>query len=471
VRTLLLGILLAGSDDRPAQLTRVHEALIALPEPHQVRLGILVSWRSGPHLVTYRQVERTFSLLSSSLDPSPAHGDGALAEFSAALCEASVPDDHKGATTAYAVDWTDYATWSRPVGKDSPGASADPDAAWGHRKSHAPGDSDGLFFGYYLQAAVMVAEEGSAPCPEFVRRISLDPCNVDPPTAMASLLSSMVGQGVGVGDVLADAGYSFREPARWATPLRQLGARLVQDLHPFDRGPKGTYGGAVLANGSLYCPATPLTLLGIAPLQRGATAAQVDDHDSRTAELSRFRLGPVTAEDDDGYQRVACPAAAGKIRCPLKPASMTLGFDRPEVLSPPAGSMPTCCSQQTITVPVTVNQKTRQKHPYPSVAWRLSYARRTAVERAFSTLKDASSTDMRRGSSRLMGRTKNLIMVTGAIVVRNMRILDSFVRSRQENERRLAMGLPKRSRARRRTVVGDLTVHPELSGVGFSDTG
>ena len=93
------------------------------------------------------------------------------------------------------------------------------------------------------------------------------------------------------------------------------------------------------------------------------------------------------------------------------------------------------------------------------------------MERAFSTLKDNSSTDMRRGSCRLMGRTKNLIMVTGAIVVRNIRILDSFVRTRQENEQRLAMGLPKRSRARRRTGISELTVHPDISGIGFSDTG
>jgi hypothetical protein len=140
-----------------------------------------------------------------------------------------------------------------------------------------------------------------------------------------------------------------------------------------------------------------LSLLGIAPLQRGATGAQVADHDAGIAELSRFRRGPIAAEVDDGYQQVACPAAAGKLRCPLKPASMALRFDRPEVLSPPVGSLPTCCSQQTMTVPVTVNLKTCQKHPYPSTAWRLSYARRTAAERAFSTLKDTSSTDMRRG--------------------------------------------------------------------------
>ena len=467
VRTLLLGILLARSNDRPAQLTRVHEALLALAPRDQLRLGILALWRSGPHTLTYRQVERTFSLLASSLGPK---SDGGLLCFADALCEASVPHEYGGATAAYAVDWTDYATWARPVAKDALEPSADPEASWGHRKSHAPGEPDCLFFGYYLQAAVMVAEEGAAPCPELIRRITLDPCHVDPPTAMVAALGTMVEGGVGVGDVLADSGYAYREPSRWAAPLRALGARLVQDLHPHDRGPKGTFGGAVLANGSLYCPATNVTLLRLGPLHRSATRTQMDDHDAKTVELLRFRLDPISAEDSDGYQRVACPATAGKIRCPLKPASLALGFDRPEVLAPPLGSTPKCCAQQTITVPVSVNLKTRQKHPYPSIVWRRSYMRRTAAERAFSTLKDASSTDVRRGSSRLMGRTKNLIMLTGAVVVRNIRILDSFTRSKRQDERRLALGLPPRSRTRRRTVLSDLAGSPDAPQPAFFDT-
>jgi hypothetical protein len=40
-------------------------------------------------------------------------------------------------------------------------------------------------------------------------------------------------------------------------PLRAAGASLIQDLHPHDRGPQGTHAGAIIANGNLYCPATP----------------------------------------------------------------------------------------------------------------------------------------------------------------------------------------------------------------------
>ena len=166
-----------------------------------------------------------------------------------------------------------------------------------------------------------------------------------------------------------------------------------------------------------------LGLLALHPAWPGASPAELAAHDAKSAELAAYKLGRISADDDEGYHRVGCPAAAGKLRCALKPDSMTLGFERPEVLTPPSGQPPRCCAQITITVPPSVNAKTRQKHDYPSLAYRRSYARRTGVERSFSTLKDPASTDVRRGWCRLMGRTKNLLMLVCAVVVRNLRVL------------------------------------------------
>jgi hypothetical protein len=52
-------------------------------------------------------------------------------------------------------------------------------------------------------------------------------------------------------------------------------------------------------------------------------------YDRQSAESARYEPGRLTADAPDGYHRVACPAATGKIRCPLRPASMTLDRDRP----------------------------------------------------------------------------------------------------------------------------------------------
>jgi len=62
-------------------------------------------------------------------------------------------------------------------------------------------------------------------------------------------------------------------------------------------------------------------------------------------------------------------------------------------------------------VPASVNAKTAQKHDYPSAAWRRSYARRTAVERSYSTIKDPASNDISRGWCRLMGLSATTVFV------------------------------------------------------------
>jgi hypothetical protein len=70
VRTLLVGILLVAADGRPLHLTRVHAALTALPAQDQRRLGVIAQWRSGDHLLSYRQTERTCALVARALAPS-----------------------------------------------------------------------------------------------------------------------------------------------------------------------------------------------------------------------------------------------------------------------------------------------------------------------------------------------------------------------------------------------------------------
>ena len=54
-----------------------------------------------------------------------------------------------------------------------------------------------------------------------------------------------------LGDILDDSGYAHRDATAWAIPLRAAGAQLIQDLHPHDRGAKGTHDGAIISNGNL----------------------------------------------------------------------------------------------------------------------------------------------------------------------------------------------------------------------------
>jgi hypothetical protein len=450
VRTLLLGMMIALADGRPAHLTRVRQALVSLPGDEQRRLGVLADWKDGPHLLTYRQAEYTFNLAARALGKGKPDGlpSPELQAACDGLLEASVPEQFKHASASLAVDWTDLESFSRPPPHGTSDC-ADPEASWGHRRNNLLHEEDELFFGYYLSDAITVPDEQGRPAPELARRMTLSSCRHDPVPAFTPVLTAMPENGIPLGDVLSDSGYSHRVPQNWAAPLRKAGAALVQDLHPHDRGPKGTHQGAVIANGSLYCPQTPRALLELAPLSRAATPEQAAAHDTKTAEAARYKLGRLTADDADGCHRVRCPAAAGKIRCPLRPSSMTLDRDRPEILQPPEDPQ-ACCTQQTLTVPAEVGAKTRQKHDYPSAAWRRSYARRSGAERGFATAKDPASNDTARGWCRLMGLAPLMLFTVTLLVVRNQRILAAWNTRQEENQRRAAKGLPPRTRRRRR---------------------
>jgi hypothetical protein len=460
VPTLLLGMLLALADRRPAFLTEVHAALTTLPRADQERLGVTEDWGSGAHLLTYRQVEYTFNLVADALGKHQPDGapPAQLQTACDQLLEASIPAWVKDASTALAADWTDVETWSRPPRRGT-AQCAGPEASWGHRTTNLPGPKGEMFYGFYLSAATMTRQETGLAIPELARRMTLTSCHLDPARALAAVLLAMAVAGITLGDIIDDSGYAHRAAQAWAIPLRAAGAQLIQDLHPSDRGPQGTHQGAIIANGNLYCPATPRPLLQLAPLGPAATAEDTAAHDQQAAELARHKLGRLTKDDNDGYHRVTCPATAGKIRCPLRPASMTLGRDRPEILSPPQHP-PACCTQHTITVPPQVAAKTRQKHDYPSPGWRRSYTRRTSAERTFATIKDPAAVTIARGWCRLMGLTPLTLWIACLLTVRNQRILHAFDARQADNARRAAAGLPPATRKRRRTTLASLAAPP-----------
>jgi hypothetical protein len=457
VRTLLLGIMITLADHRPAHLTRVHQALTSLPAGDQARLGVLADWKDGPHLLTYRQTERTFGLVTTALGKDDPDGlpSAALQRICDDLLEASIPDDIKDASSSLAADWTDLETFSRPPPHGTSDC-ADPEASWGHRTANLPGPEGELFFGYYGSAAIMTRDENGPAVPGLARRFTLSACRHDPVRAFTPVLTRMPAAGIPLSDMLADSGYAHRDADAWALPLRQAGAALVQDLHPHDRGPKGTHDGAIISNGNLYCPATPRALPDLGPLARDASPQDITAHDTQTAELARYKLARLTRDDQDGYHRVQCPAAMGKIRCPLRPQSMTLDRDRPEILTPP-GHPPACCTQQTLTIPPDVLAKTAQKHDYPSAAHRTSYARRTSAERGFAAIKDNAGNNIARGWCRLMGLAPLMLLTTTLLAVRNQRTITTWNNRQQDNARRAAAGLPPRTRRRRRRTPTALT--------------
>jgi len=224
-RTLLAGLCLTQADGRPAHLTRVHQALSALPEDDQARLGVIADWRTGPHKLTYRQTEYTFGLVTGALaeDDPCGQPSRALQAICDDLLEASIPEAFKDASTSLAVDWTDLESFSRPPPRGTRDC-ADPEASWGHRKNNLLRTQDELFYGYYLSAAIMMPEENGPAVPELARRATLSSCRHDPVRAFAPVLTAMPAAGIPLGDILADSGTPTATllpgPSRCAPPAR-----------------------------------------------------------------------------------------------------------------------------------------------------------------------------------------------------------------------------------------------------------
>ena len=309
-----------------------------LGEDDQRRLGVIADWKDGPHHLTYRQTERTFGLVAGALAGRPAACPRSRCRRSATAC------------------------WRHPF----PASSKTPAPRTGRRL-----DGPGVLLpapareGRPLRRPRGVLgtpqEQPAARRERAVLRLLLLRRHHDARRARARrprvrpprhgiVLPARPGPRVPArADLAARPGdparrsalrLRLRAPRRraWALPARAAGAQLVQDLHPHDRGPKGTHHGAIIANGNLYCPKTPRTLTELGPLARTATREQAADWERSTAELARYKLGRITRDDPDGYHRVQCPAAMGKIRCPLRPQSMTL--DRPARDPHPARAPP-----------------------------------------------------------------------------------------------------------------------------------
>ena len=318
VRTLLAGMCLAQADHRPAHLTRVHQALTSLPEGEQRRLGVITDWKHGPHQLTYRQTERTFGLVADALAEDGPDGlpSQALQAACDDLLEASIPEEFKDATASLAVDWTDMESFSRPPPAKG-GQCADPEASWGHRKNNLLRREDELFFGYYFSAGIMMPEENgprgprarpprhhllmpARPGPRARARPDRDARRRDPARRHPRRFRLRPPRRRRVGTAAAHR----RRPARpGPAPARPRPQGHPPRRHHRQREPVLPGHAPHAAPDSGRSPAPPLE-------------EQAAEQDRKTAELARYKLGRLTADDADGYHRVACPAAMGKIRCP-----------------------------------------------------------------------------------------------------------------------------------------------------------
>jgi hypothetical protein len=88
-----------------------------------------------------------------------------------------------------------------------------------------------------------------------------------------------------------------------------------------------------------------------------------------------------------------------------------------------AAGRPKCCTQQSVTLPGTVQPKLAQRFTWGSREWIAAYSRRTYIEGSFGNMKNRNTENLARGWTQLRGLVKTTLMLAALAAATNLRLL------------------------------------------------
>ncbi len=201
--------------------------------------------------------------------------------------------------------------------------------------------------------------------------------------------------------------YVGRYPATW---------KLIHGSKP---QADGRLPGVIQVAGDHYCPAARVLADRMSvPSARSlveATPPRFAEHDALLARILPLLMGRHTrprhastrrgrprigapAPDEEVVATFVCPAAMGRVRCPLKPESLELGTDVPMATPDWPADRYLCCENTSVTIGLTTDQLRMVQWSFTPGSWEhLTYfeAARALTEQMFSQLKSRSVTGLR----------------------------------------------------------------------------
>jgi hypothetical protein len=217
-------------------------------------------------------------------------------------------------------------------------------------------------------------------------------------------------------------------------------------------GIQASTGGAILVEGTWYCPALPGPLVTATTRLRDHAITR-DLYDQQVTARCPYQLKRKDGPGADGYQRLSCPAA-GKhpgLACPLRQASLTPRDGRAKVLQPPP-EPPRTCTQMAITIAPDTGARYRQDLPYGSPAWHKAYATlRNTIEGLNGLIKDpAREAPAQPARRRVRGIAAQLVFTALLLMAANIRKIRAWRALTARDKDRIT----RRAR-RRRTSLRD----------------
>jgi hypothetical protein len=412
VRAVLTALLCLALDDRPLFLTDATRLLFQHMSAASRRLpgvpGTATTERAFK--AACRRVRYCFGGIRSVMDPSalpknrrlteddlkartrpmtPAQAEaarGRLEAFINSLLEASTSVLTSEERAAYdgctGLDATPVPLFSRGPSKRTGLCASDPDGGWYAREGdHRDREDDTgrplrkICWALEATIATTARPPGAPPAtPNLAIGLALTRPGEDPGGTGARVLASVAARGHKAGWPGYDRAYTQALPGRFHLPARALGYQPVMDYRDDQPGVQANSQGALLAEGSWYCPALPGPLITATTRLRDH-AITGDLYDQQIAARRPCQLKRKDGPDTDGYQRLSCPALGNHpgLMCPLRETSLSPRDGRPKVLQPPE-EPPKICRQTAITIAPGIGARYRQDLPYGSPAWHRSYA-------------------------------------------------------------------------------------------------
>ena len=461
VRAVLTALLCLGLEDRPLFLTEVTRLLFCQLPPAGRRLLGVPGTAGTPRafLAACRRVRYCFHAIVSVADPSalpknrrltagelkartkPMTPDQATAARDRlevlvnALLEASVSvltgDERAAFDGGTALDATPVPLFSRGPSRRTGLSASDPDGGWyvregDHREREDDKGKPLRKIAWALEATIATtarpphAEPG---CPNLAIGLAMARPGEDPGGTGARVLASAAARGHKTGWLGYDRAYTQALPGRFALPARALGYSPVMDYRDDQLGIQANTGGAILVEGTWYCPALPGPLITATTELRGhAIARQL--YDQQITARACYQLKRKDGPDADGYQRLSCPATGSHpgLTCPLRKTSLAPRDGRPRVLQPP-DEPPRLCRQTAITIAPDTGARYRQDLPYGSPAWHARYATlRNTIEGLNGYAKDPAHQALAQpGRRRVRGIAAQSIFTVLLLIAANIR--------------------------------------------------
>lgn len=297
--------------------------------------------------------------------------------------------------------------------------TVDPDARAAHRSAGATETS--IYVGYEAHVVTDVpAKPGTGPVPHVARSMHLVRAGFH--RGVAGLIAVLfAGDLPRPHEVICDRAYNWTRAVLFSLPLLRCGYTQIVDLHSKQYGVHpGPIEGTIWIDGTLYTECLPQRLRHIPRLTRDMDAADKVRAQQQRALRAPYAFVPLGAKQPDGTQRFRGPAVwPARIRSPLSPRSMRLGYEHPTVQCDRRHPDDPCACCKTVTLTNEDQPQIRMPFPHGSRQWFASYYRRVGIESAFGGLK-SNVLHLRRGYFRIFGLAAHRLLLGFTLAAMNV---------------------------------------------------